>query len=84
MYLSHRASSPRSPNQNWDGSWGYQNDNHGSYQSNIRDISYDSNTTSPEEKSQKVNKKEKKSKDPQSKNWDDKWGDDELWESLNK
>lgn len=43
----------------------------------------DSNTTSPEEKSQKVNKKEKK-KDQQNKNWEDKWGDDELWESLNK
>ncbi|XP_018580284.1 ADP-ribosylation factor GTPase-activating protein 1 isoform X1 [Anoplophora glabripennis] len=76
-----KASSPRSPNQNWDGSWGYQNENHGSYQSNI---SYESNTTSPEEKSQKANKKEKKPKDQQNKNWDDKWGDDELWESLNK
>ncbi|KAJ8927925.1 hypothetical protein NQ314_019555 [Rhamnusium bicolor] len=81
-----KASSPKSPNQNWDGSWGYQNDNHGSYQSDIRDNSYNSNAASPsEERSQKVSKKDKKPKEQQGKNdWNDKWGDDELWESLNK
>ncbi|KAJ8919792.1 hypothetical protein NQ315_006321 [Exocentrus adspersus] len=81
-----KASSPRSPNQNWDGgSWGYQNDNHGSYQSNIYDVPCTSDATSPvEDKAQKASKKEKKSKEQQNKNWNDKWGDDELWESLNK
>ncbi|KAJ8941040.1 hypothetical protein NQ318_015516 [Aromia moschata] len=82
-----KASSPRSPNQNWDNSWGYQNDNHGSYQSDIRDMSYNSNPASPsDDRSSRSVKKERKPKEAQSKTdgWNDKWGDDELWESLNK
>lgn len=35
--------------------------------------------------SQRQSKKEKKGKDEKkANNWDSKWGDDELWESLNK
>lgn len=34
---------------------------------------------------QSGSKKEKKSKEEKKpNNWDNKWGDDELWESLNK
>lgn len=73
-----RASSPKSPNQNWDGnSWGYQSD-HRSYQSDSRDF-ISSEATSPVS-----GKKEKKAKEEKKANWDNKWGDDELWESLNK
>lgn len=90
--LGSKASSPKSPGQNWDGSWGYQNDNHVGYQSDSREYS-SSNATSPVDQSSvsQSTKKEKKekSKDKDKKNqdekkWDDKWGDDELWESLNK
>ncbi|XP_044258023.1 ADP-ribosylation factor GTPase-activating protein 1 isoform X2 [Tribolium madens] len=78
-----KASSPKSPGQNWDGSWGgYQSDHQG-YQSDSRDLS-GSNPTSPTgSTTQKSIKKERKTKEKRS-NWDDKWGDDELWESLNK
>ncbi|XP_019873497.2 ADP-ribosylation factor GTPase-activating protein 1 [Aethina tumida] len=77
-----KASSPKSPNQNWDGSWGYQNDSQG-YQSDSRDFA-SSNATTPSDMSHKSSKKEKKSKEQKKNTWDDKWGDDELWESLNK
>ncbi|XP_015834270.1 ADP-ribosylation factor GTPase-activating protein 1 isoform X4 [Tribolium castaneum] len=73
-----KASSPKSPGQNWDGSWGgYQSDHQG-YQSDSRDFSSPTSPTGA-----KSSKKEKKTKEKKA-NWDDKWGDDELWESLNK
>lgn len=78
----YRASSPKSPNQNWDSSWGYQS---GSYQSDSRDF-ISSEATSPVSNNQKQSgsKKEKKTKEEKKATWDSKWGDDELWESLNK
>nr|CAI5846396.1 unnamed protein product [Callosobruchus analis] len=80
-----KASTPKSPNQNWSSNnWGgYQNDNQDTYRSDMRDFSNNSIATSPTEEKTKSCKKDKKSK--QGKNeWNDKWGDDELWESLNK
>ncbi|XP_066256522.1 ADP-ribosylation factor GTPase-activating protein 1 isoform X1 [Euwallacea similis] len=79
-----KASSPKSPN-NWESSsWGYQNDTpSGGYQSDYRD--YSSNTsiaTSPTDTKTSSSKKEKK-KEAKKPAVDDKWGDDELWESLN-
>lgn len=86
ILLIIRASSPKSPNQNWDSGWGYQSD-HRSYQSDSRDF-ISSEATSPVGGSQKQSssKKEKKSskEDKKPNNWDSKWGDDELWESINK
>lgn len=82
LFFLNRASSP----QNWDGgSWGgYQSDHHRSYQSDSRDF-ISSEATSPVGGGQKVVKKEKKTKEEKkTNNWDSKWGDDELWESLNK
>lgn len=76
-----KASSPKSPNQNWNGSWGYQNEQQG-YQSESTDYSYNSKATSPSSDTQRRStKKEKKPKE--EKKPSDKWGDDELWESLN-
>lgn len=82
ILIHFRASSPKSPNQNWDGSWGYQNEHQG-YQSDSKSF-IDSQASSPVS-TEKICKKEKKSKDKEKKadNWDNKWGDDELWESLN-
>ncbi|KAL1516879.1 hypothetical protein ABEB36_000717 [Hypothenemus hampei] len=77
-----KASSPKSLN-NWESSsWGYQNDTpSGGYQSDYRDYSgSNSNVTSPTE-NKNVHKKEKKKET--KKPADDKWGDDDLWESLN-
>ncbi|XP_022904784.1 ADP-ribosylation factor GTPase-activating protein 1 isoform X2 [Onthophagus taurus] len=84
--LGSKASSPKSPNQNWNGSsWGYQNDVTPGYQSEGSFNAYDSKTTSPTEAVVKRSKdkgdKEKDKKKEQKKY--DKWGDDELWESLN-
>ncbi|XP_057657462.1 ADP-ribosylation factor GTPase-activating protein 1 [Diorhabda carinulata] len=82
-----KASSPKSPNQNWDGEWtGYQNEDHDSYQSDLKNYSSNSATISPvEEKCVRSSKKDKKTKENEiTNNWTDKWGDDELWESLNK
>lgn len=73
-----------SPNQNWNGSWGYQNDVQG-YQSENTDYSYSSSKpTSPQEenRSRKNSKKDKKKEDKKP-DWNNRWGDDELWESLN-
>lgn len=85
FYLFFRASSPKSPNQNWDGSWGYQNENHGSYQSDVRDYKNNSAASSPTEDKSRSSKKDKKPKEKQAKaEWNDNWGDDELWENLNK
>lgn len=81
-----RASSPKSPNQNWDGGWGGYQSDHRSYQSDSRDF-ISSEATSPVSGSQKQgsSRKEKKTKEEKKvNNWDNKWGDDELWESLNK
>ncbi|KAG5899792.1 hypothetical protein JTB14_006127 [Gonioctena quinquepunctata] len=66
-----KASSPKSSGQNWNG---------------FGESSYNSPATSPvEEYSKKVSKAETKNKEPQTKTkWNEKWGDDELWESLNK
>lgn len=73
--MSYRASSPTS--QNWNGNWSYQNDS-----PSYPESKNSSNATSPIEESAK---KEKKTKEKKEKNtWNDKWGDDELWESLNK
>lgn len=78
-----KASSPKSPN-NWDSSsWGYQNDTpSGGYQSDYREYSASNSiATSPTES--KTTRKEKKNEQKKSPG-DYKWGDDELWESLNK
>ncbi|XP_030753750.1 ADP-ribosylation factor GTPase-activating protein 1 [Sitophilus oryzae] len=78
-----KASSPKSSNQNWDSSWGYQNDTPtGGYQSDYRDYSASNSVTTSPTESKPTNRKEKKQKEPK-KTCDDKWGDDELWESLN-
>ncbi|CAG9829898.1 unnamed protein product [Diabrotica balteata] len=85
-----KASSPKSPNQNWEGDWsGYQNEDHGSYQSDLKTYSSNSITSPTEDRSSKSNKKERKPKEKETQKkventWNDKWGDDELWESLNK
>ncbi|XP_050312120.1 ADP-ribosylation factor GTPase-activating protein 1 [Anthonomus grandis grandis] len=78
-----KASTPKSPG-NWDSSsWGYQNDeaSGGGYQSDYREYSASNSiATSPSDSKTTNRKKEKKeSKKPVN----DKWGDDELWESLN-
>ncbi|XP_017783545.1 PREDICTED: ADP-ribosylation factor GTPase-activating protein 1 isoform X2 [Nicrophorus vespilloides] len=71
-----KASSPKSP------SWGYQNDSQ-SFHSEQFD-SKSTSPTSPGDGQKKAAKSgaAKKTKDPEKK-WDNKWGDDELWESLN-
>lgn len=89
-FVSIRVSSPKTPNHNWDGGWGgyqsesrgYQNETQG-YQSNSIDHLNNFKITSPSEKKSSKKEKEKKGKEKKT-NWDDKWGDDELWESLNK
>lgn len=80
-YHFSRASSP---NQNWNGSWGYQSDIQG-YQSENTDYSYSSKPTSPQGEGQvRKNSKKEKKKDERKPDWNSsKWGDDELWESLN-
>ncbi|CAG9763257.1 unnamed protein product [Ceutorhynchus assimilis] len=80
-----KASSPKSPN--WESSsWGYQNDTPtGGYQSDYKEYSASASnsiTTSPTE-AKATNRKEKK-KEAKKPVVEDKWGDDELWESLNK
>jgi len=82
-YSSQQGSKASSPTN-----FGYQNEMSASYQS---DNSY-SKTTSPVSSptsttSNGGNKKngnsKKESEKPKEKKWDNKWGDDELWESLN-
>ncbi|KAK9695954.1 putative GTPase activating protein for Arf [Popillia japonica] len=83
-----KASSPKSPSQWNGGNWGYQNENQVGYQSEVQDYnnSYSSQTTSPTEATKRSKDKKEKKKEPQKKTAtvnDSKWGDDELWESLN-
>ncbi|CAH1101963.1 unnamed protein product [Psylliodes chrysocephalus] len=84
-----KASSPKSPNESWDGGWsGYQNEENGSYQTGLNVKNYLSNsatttTTTIEKSNRTTSKEETKTKDVKN-NWNEKWGDDELWESLNK
>ncbi|KAL3287207.1 hypothetical protein HHI36_001684 [Cryptolaemus montrouzieri] len=63
--------------------WQYQNEEHGSYQIDFPDYS---NNPKPSSESNIVVKTEKKRREKESinKTWNDQWGDDELWESLNK
>lgn len=78
---SQQGSKASSPSQDWE-TWQAQNDEH-SYQSSYNDFS---TIKSPAE-SQKSIKSEKKNKDTEKEkkpNWNNQWGDDELWESLNK
>ncbi|KAK4877331.1 hypothetical protein RN001_009837 [Aquatica leii] len=86
-----KVSSPKTPNHNWDTSLSYQSDSlgyhsdmMGGYQSNSIDHLNNLKVSSPTEKRSTKRSKEKKSKDQKKATWDDKWGDDELWESLNK
>ncbi|XP_045461595.1 ADP-ribosylation factor GTPase-activating protein 1 isoform X1 [Harmonia axyridis] len=72
-----KASSPKSGD--WEG-FKYQSDEHQSYQSGFTDPQ--SNVRSPTE-AQKSSKGDK-SKEKKKGQWNDQWGDDELWESLNK
>lgn len=74
-----RASSPKSPSQNWNGSWSYQSESQG-YQSESTDYSYNSKATSPTAENRKPKKEKKPKEEPKPA---DKWGDDELWASLN-
>lgn len=78
-----KASSPKSPN-NWDSSsWGYQNDTpSGGYQSDYREYSASNSIVTSPTESKATSRKEKKKEIKST--VDDKWGDDELWESLNK
>ncbi|KAF7265967.1 hypothetical protein GWI33_020704 [Rhynchophorus ferrugineus] len=78
-----KASSPKSSNQNWDSSWGYQNDTPSGYQSDYREYSATNSVTTSPTESRATNRKEKKQKEQKKSTYDDKWGDDELWESLN-
>ena len=77
-----KASSPKSPT-----SWGYQNDMTGSYQSDEAPDSKATSPTSPTSHHQQPKTKSKEKADKPAaaapKKWDNKWGDDELWESLN-
>ncbi|KAF5302675.1 hypothetical protein FQA39_LY10171 [Lamprigera yunnana] len=85
-----KVSSPKTPNQNWDASLSYQSDSLGyhsdmmGYQSNSVDQLNNFKVSSPTEKRSTKRSKDKKAKDQKKTSWDDKWGDDELWESLNK
>ncbi|KAF5303713.1 hypothetical protein FQR65_LT00857 [Abscondita terminalis] len=86
-----KVSSPKTPNHNWDTSASYQSDSLGyhsdmmsSYQSNSVDHLNNLKMASPTEKRSSKRSKDKKSKEQKKTAWDDKWGDDELWESLNK
>ncbi|XP_065161909.1 ADP-ribosylation factor GTPase-activating protein 1 isoform X1 [Atheta coriaria] len=69
-----KASSPKSPTSQ---QWGYQNESN-SYQSPT-----DSKTTSPISPTENKRSSAKKKTSREEKKWDNKWGDDELWESLN-
>lgn len=44
--------------------------------------SYQEMATNSVQKNESI-KKNKKTKEKVNNNWNDKWGDDELWESLN-
>lgn len=85
-----KVSSPKTPNPNWDSSLSYQSDSLGyhsdviGYQSNCTDNLNNLKISCPTEKRSSKKEKDKKTKDPKKSTWDDKWGDDELWESLNK
>lgn len=84
-----KVSSPKTPNHNWDSSLSYQSDSLG-YHSDV--MGYQANCTdhlnnlkiSPTDKRSSKKDKDKKTKEQNKSAWDDKWGDDELWESLNK
>lgn len=73
-----------SPNQVWNDSYSYQSKSQG-YQSDLNDYSYNSKPTSPSSEAQprKSSKKQKKKENEKKPEWNNKWGDDELWESLN-
>lgn len=82
IYLNFRASSP---NQNWNGSWGYQSDIQG-YQSENTDYSFSSKQTSPQGDNNQVRRNSKKGKKKDEKKTDlinNVSGEEELWESLN-
>ncbi|KAK9892244.1 hypothetical protein WA026_019045 [Henosepilachna vigintioctopunctata] len=76
-----KASSPKSGD--WNG-WKYQSEEQESYQTGCS--SYSNGLRSPpEHQNSKKPSKKYKDKEPANKaTWNDHWGDDELWESLNK
>ncbi|XP_044745806.1 ADP-ribosylation factor GTPase-activating protein 1 isoform X2 [Coccinella septempunctata] len=74
-----KASSPKSGE--WDG-WKYQNEEHQSYQSGFGE--FQSNVKSPSESQKSLKSDKNKEKEKKKGQWNDQWGDDELWESLNK
>ncbi|XP_019766534.1 ADP-ribosylation factor GTPase-activating protein 1 isoform X2 [Dendroctonus ponderosae] len=80
-----KASSPKSPTY-WENSgWGYQNEDgaaSGGYQSDYREYSASTTAATSPTESKSANRKEKK-KEAKKPVAADKWGDDELWESLN-
>ncbi|CAG9854749.1 unnamed protein product [Phyllotreta striolata] len=80
-----KASSPKSPNESWEGGWsGYQNEDNGSYQSGLKNYSSNSAASPTEKAGRTTGKAESKAKEGKNTWNDNKWGDDELWESLNK
>lgn len=75
-----RVTTPKTPTHNWENSWGGETGTQSYQLSPSLDQTINMKNSSS---SEKCNVQEKKGKEKKS-TWDNKWGDDELWESLNK